>query len=90
MLVNAIRRPLGDHAGEAAPLARSVIARASPPVRSMRWTCAGWGLPSVSAARRKASRRPSGDQRGAVSRGPAVNGRAGADPSAGTIHSAES
>jgi len=90
VLVKARVRPSGDHTGALAPLGKSVIARASPPARSIRWICGGCGLPSFSAARRKASRRPSGDQRGAVSRGPLVNGRGAVEPSVGTIQSAVS
>ncbi len=49
---------------------------------AMTWICAGCGRPSFSTERRNASRRPSGDQRGLVSRVPPVIARGGSLPSA--------
>src|SRR6202023_1230239 len=97
-LRNANVLPSGDQAGDLAPPGRSVSCRASPPSSG---STNSWS--PLPAWRTNASRRPSGDQRGAESRGPAVSGRgpapapAPAAPapasvvaSASTIHSAVS
>src|SRR4051794_37978894 len=78
---NAIVRPSGDQAGLPAPRAISVTARPSPPSIGITWIWGGWTRPSLSAARTKASCVPSGDHRGAVSRGPAVSRRGRSRPS---------
>jgi hypothetical protein len=83
--VKATLLPSGDQAGAPAPCGTSLIARPSPPWAPMRWICGGSRLPSFRPARRNAMVFPSGDQRGALSRGPDVNARAGWLPSAGTI-----
>src|SRR5207247_10589595 len=72
VLVKAIVFPSGDQTAGDAPLGRSVSCCASPPVNGKRWSCA---CPSL--GRRNASVAPSGDQRGAPSRGPAVRRRGG-------------
>ena len=82
MLVKAIVLPSGDHAAAPAPFGRSVSARASPPRSEISQSWPGWGLPSYSSERLKASCDPSGDQRGFVS-WPLVNARGGSLPSAG-------
>src|SRR5213076_2013094 len=79
VLVKAIVFPSGDHAAGDAPLGRSVSCCASPPDNGRRWSCA---CPSL--GRRQASVAPSGDQRGAPSRGPAVRRRGGDVPSVDT------
>src|SRR5207302_9272963 len=68
-LRNAIRLWSGDQIGFEAPLGRSVITQASPPESERTAICGGFGLPcsSFSPPRKKASRPPSGDQRGDTS-----------------------
>ena len=85
----AMVRPSGDHAGFPAPRGMSVTARPSPPFIGITKICGGC-TSSLSAARTKASRVPSGDHRGAVSRGPAVRRRGGSRPSESAIQIAVS
>ena len=87
-LAKAIVLPSGDQTGLPAPFGRLVSATASPPRVEMSWIC-GPSL-SFSEERTKATREPSGDQRGDESCGPLVNGRGGPLPSAGTIQRAVS
>jgi hypothetical protein len=82
-LANAIRLPSGDQTAAPAPRGRSVRRRGSPPAIESRWI---WGRAFSSAARVKATVRPSGDQRGAASRGPVVRRRGWEAPDAGTTH----
>src|SRR3954470_16844762 len=76
-LAKAIVLPSGDQTGLPAPFGRLVSATASPPRVEMSWI---WE-PSFAAERTKATREPSGDQRGDESCGPLVNGRGGSLPS---------
>src|ERR1051325_4454363 len=86
-VVKAIVFPFGDQTIDSTAVSSPVSARGSPPLRERRWICAGAGLPSFgSPARRKASERPSGDQRGIVSRGPFVMRRGVAPARVSTLH----
>src|SRR5207237_7083556 len=84
--VNAIVFPSGDHAIDSTERAIDVSARGSPPLIDSRKIWVSDGLPSFSPARRNASVSPSGDQRGAESRGPFVM-RRGSPPADGTDQS---
>ena len=82
----ASRVESGLHRGAPAPsgcCSSVVTRRASPTSAGSRCSC---GLPS-SGARRNAIHRPSGDQAGALSRGPSVSGRGGVAPVVSTSHS---
>src|SRR5687768_13894546 len=83
--LKAIFEPSGDHAGTPAPNGRVVRTRDSPPSAGMMASC---GLSSPRSDR-NASQRPSGDQRGELSRlAPAVNWR-GSPPDVSTTQMAE-
>ena len=70
--VNAICFPFGDQAIDSTDFGIDVSARGSPPFIDSNSICACCGFPSFSFVRRNASVFPSGDHRGAVSRGPFV------------------
>src|SRR3954462_1149669 len=84
--VNAIVFPSGDQAIDSTERDSEVSACGSPPLIDSRKPCDSVGFPFFSPTRRNASVFPSGDQRGAESRGPFVR-RRGSPPAIGTDQS---